>query len=90
MSKTKYIVFKDGGNEEIVIFGCTQNHSDIADFMRLGKDDIVSAGFVNIYIDSNDKIVVHCYGKSDSLELDARIKKDTFLAKFALDPNDIW
>jgi len=90
MSKTKYIVYKDGIEEEIVIFGCTQNHVDVALKMNLRDGDVVGAGFVNIYKDANGEIVINCYGESTSLEIESRGNKDTFLAKFALDPNDMW
>lgn len=84
MNKTKYIVFKDGHCEEIIIFGSTMTHYDVADQMQLSDAIILSAGFVGIGVNLHNEIEVKCYGRSESLGIKSDHERDSFLAQQAL------
>lgn len=82
-AEMKYVVLTSKLGEQMVVFPKTFNHSDMADvlnhvrhthglnWMRVQKTP-VSAGFTD---------GMNCYGRSESLNLDARIPADTALLK---------
>ena len=64
---TKYIIVERNGNEIPVLFSASINHCD----MRVGK--VVSAGFCQVFTGTGAKDVsVCCFGKSESLNIEAR------------------
>ena len=71
--ETKYIVYTTHlGGEVMIVFPSVVNHIDVA--RRLcGRDAVVSAGFLDIGVASDDEGVAytapnfHCYGESESL-----------------------
>jgi len=84
MNKTKYIVFLNGYNKEIIIFGCTMTHVEVAQQMQLSDANILSAGFVSVGMNSHNEIEVNCHGRSESLGLKSDQERDSFLALHAL------
>ena len=58
-----------GDMESIVIFPIWGNHKIMAN--RLGKDHVISAGFVKL-ISDDGKVKVDCYGASTSLGIPSR------------------
>jgi len=85
MNKTKYIVYDDSLCAQILIFGPTLQHGDVADQMGV-RDRVISAGFLSIGIKDIDEleIGVSAYGRSISLDIDSNPETDTFLARYAL------
>lgn len=80
----KYIVVKElrlegfGTMDMVaVVFPTYVAHSDMAYSMRLSRDEIDSAGFVDF--DSSGK--AHAYGNSESLSLDSQPERDTKLVQ---------
>lgn len=81
--QTKYIVFTGPYTEEMLIFGDTLKHSDVA--IRMGVlNNMISAGFLHISLDEEGSPTVKAYGESTSLEVKARPEKDTYLAQRVL------
>lgn len=75
MAKCKYIITK---NENILVFGNAQNHSEYK-FM-----EPIRAGFINFIMNVDGDVDVVCCGKSESLKLESDEKRDTYLAKLEL------
>lgn len=65
----KYIVLKEFGGCDFVpfIFSPCINHADMVRQLGQTKDDVLSAGFVSFGTNKKGKVVVSCYGKSDTL-----------------------
>jgi hypothetical protein len=61
----KYLIIKDGGLEQPIVFPNTFTHSDVA--RRYGYDNIISAGFVSFGDVGSGDVGSACYGKSVSL-----------------------
>jgi len=76
MKETKYIVYDSGLCEEMIIFGNTLQHADVARAMGVTP---LSAGFLNIGIDENNEVSVRAYGESISLKLESG-EHDTSIA----------
>ena len=71
MTRTKYIVIED---ENIIIFPETLVHKEVAD--KFGN--VIRAGFCQIFTDGSD-IIYHCFGRSDSLNLESDVEMDSYL-----------
>ena len=52
MDSTKYIVYDSGQDAEMIIFGSSLQHVDVAAEMRI-SDSVISAGFLWIGINKN-------------------------------------
>ncbi len=83
MISTKYIVFDSGIDTEMMIFGSSLQHVDVAAQMKI-TDSLISAGFLDIGINSKGKIFVEAYGNSLSLDIESIVEFDTELAKKVL------
>ena len=83
MISTKYIVFDSGIDAEMMIFGSSLQHVDVAAQMKI-TDSLISAGFLNIGINSFGEIFVEAYGKSISLDIGSIVEFDSQLAKKVL------
>jgi len=83
MISTKYIVFDSGLDAEMIIFGSPMQHVDVAAQMKI-TDSLISAGFLNIGINSFGEIFVEAYGKSISLDIGSIVEFDSQLAKKVL------
>ena len=80
----KYIVYEGYLCQEIVIFPVFRDHRGFATQLQIREDDAVSAGFV-----SDDRLNhIRCYGRSTSLDVDSRPKKDTALLRRSLGWNE--
>jgi hypothetical protein len=81
MSKVKYIVV-EGSFREMIIFGDTKQHADIAQKFKNEYNEIVSAGFLSVgYADvGSNAIAVRAYGESVSLGLKSDPNRDSKLA----------
>ena len=73
MLATKYIVFKLGSLEDMIIFSGLQQHANISQKIN---SEVVSAGFMRL---SKDGPI--CYGDSVSLKTSSRPDEDTKLAR---------
>jgi hypothetical protein len=71
----KYIIIDEGTLEYPVIFSEFCGHDEYAKGKR-----VVAAGFVNFYIENN-KIYVHTYGKSMSLNIESRKQDGKIIEK---------
>lgn len=76
MNEVKYV---RTSNDDIVVFPASMEH---AKFKHLNP---VSAGFIQFYVENN-KIKCECYGKSFSLDIEAK-KEDNILADIQLTRN---
>lgn len=76
--RQKYIVFKTGNLEDIVTFSELMGHNDFA--RALGNQKVLSAGFIEVYVDHNGQLACTCFGRSVTLELDSRGDLDTQVA----------
>lgn len=65
--RAKYIVLEDWTP---VVFGETLSHKHVA---KLGHGTCLGAGFCSIDADGR----YHCYGNSESLQIDSRGKEDS-------------
>jgi len=72
----KYVIgiVRNSSAEHVFIFPRTINHNDFAKFMRI--HEVRSAGFFSL----DDAGEMHCYGKSESLNVPSR-PQDTELVK---------
>lgn len=81
MKSTKYIVYETYSTSEMVIFGATQEHAQVA--LKLGVKP-VSAGFLNFNIEKDEYgqnvPVANAYGESVSLDIKSRPEIDSHLA----------
>lgn len=68
----KYIIVLDKGEEVPIIFPKDIEHVRVWS----DRDNIISAGFVDIFMGFDNKFVVTTYGESISLKLKSR-KKDS-------------
>ena len=64
----KYVIAKEGGLEQPIIFPTTMNHSDIV----VRRATIVSAGFVDFYAVEGCKLHFKTRGSSTTLGLRSR------------------
>lgn len=91
MNKVKYIVI-EGSYREMIIFGDTRQHVDVANKFLNDYNKIVSAGFLNICqgfdIAGHPIVSVQAYGESISLNVKSDPERDTKLAKRTLDLED--
>ncbi len=82
--KSKYIVIRNAGtmrtSDAAIVFPELMKHSDVAAAFG-GRDRVLGAGFVNVYLDG--EIKVHVYGHSESLKIESR-PADAFLVRSAL------
>ena len=78
----KYIVFSDGksGAESPLIFPTAWAHSQIAERMASPGLSVVAAGFVKLAANGH----VECSGRSDSLGIPSRPKRDAGLISKSL------
>lgn len=83
MSSTKYIVYDSGVDAEMIIFGDSLQHVDVAHQMKI-TDSIISAGFLLIRLNKKTEVSVDAYGKSMSLDVPSIPEFDTKLAKKVL------
>ena len=83
-NKTKYITFEGQNTEDILIFGGTTTHAEIARCMGLREGDVLGAGFMDVYVDASGNPRATCYGKSVSLDVECRDTEDSWLAEMAL------
>ncbi len=79
----KYVVYKYynciGQEEEtVVVFPELVDHIAIARGVTGDLDDVVSAGFVS-FGEDNEKMKATCYGRSDTLNKQARVEDDSDL-----------
>lgn len=75
----KYIVSdKIGrlGNEIAIMFPFHIQHVEMATKLGLGRDDIISAGFVHLVAEKDGEQRFGVYGHSFSLKKDSREKED--------------
>lgn len=70
MFNAKYVVFEDNGLEDMMIFSSLQKHVDIVHAADLNP---ISAGFIDHGL--------HCFGESNSLNLEARPEEDRAIAR---------
>jgi len=79
-AEMKYIVVNTGLYGECpIIFDKLLSHTSIAGSWTAVKiNAVVSAGFLSVY-EKDGKIVVGCYGKSDTLKIKAREEIDSAL-----------
>lgn len=70
MTTMKYITFSDNGCENIVIFGNTMKHVDVA--TSLGLSVVLGAGYINGFLSGDLK----CFGDSLSLDIKSRGSED--------------
>jgi len=84
MANSKYITYMGVFSDTIVIFDNNELHANIAAKMKLTLDDILSAGFLNIFIKDDNEIDVICYGESISLNKKSDPVSDTTMAQKAL------
>jgi len=75
---TKYVVCRSCGahNEIVTLVAAWDNHADALDEFQ--RDMVVSAGEFTL-TPENDKIVVSCFGKSTTLDIESRGEKDAWL-----------
>lgn len=78
MVKIKYIVMRYKGFETGVIFPEHLGHDEFAKNMRVGKNDILGAGFAD-FKDINGHTIIKCYGSSLSLNIDSRDNDDAMV-----------
>jgi hypothetical protein len=82
----KYIVTEENRVHHFCIFDKTQVHSDIAHGM---EGQPVGAGFCTIVgnydpdeeYEENDNVIVHCYGRSNSLDIISRPEDSEIIAE---------
>ncbi len=77
MDKAKYIVAQIGNDEVMIVFPSFETHNHMARFFN---NKVVSAGFIDFFINASEEVEVKCTGKSVSLNLKSR-PKDTQLAE---------
>ena len=82
--KTKYIVYDSVLSAEMIIFGNTLQHADVADQMRV-KHLIISAGFLSVGTNAKGFTQVEAFGNSISLDVKSNEEFDSALAKKVLD-----
>lgn len=77
MSASKYIVVQESGtgNLSILIFSNLLIHREVARGFK-----VLSAGFVSFYPDEGPAGEFHCYGRSESLDIDSNPERDNKLA----------
>lgn len=68
----KYLVTDKYGMEEVILFPCWWQHADMANDMRWGADDIISAGCLK----RNDAGTLYCFGESVPLKKKSRPEED--------------
>jgi hypothetical protein len=75
----KYIVLVFNGAEQVTVFPFSVKHSDLFDYMKRQCADIraVSAGFF-----IRDEGVIHCFGRSESLDLSSRLQDQNAVESF--------
>jgi len=84
MNDRKYIIVKESTFKTAILFEGVLSHDD---FLKVyDKDDIVSAGFFQVYI-KDGELCVSTYGKSTTLELESK-KEDSRLIERIL--KDKW
>lgn len=67
MSRNKYIITNN--SHLVYVFPELINHADMANSLRLSKEDIHSAGFIQFSYDKElNRPDCHCYGDSVSLK----------------------
>lgn len=71
MHDFKYIVFLYGDHEVALTFPAFIGHDEMARNVG-GKDNVVSAGFFSVGMNSDQEIEVDAWGKSVSLKLKSR------------------
>lgn len=80
MNDPKYIVV-DFTEMKIFSGGC--KHRDEAE--KYGTNNVTSAGFIKILVNiSEAKVIVECYGESDSLGVKSNPVMDNLIAKIML------
>ena len=79
MSISKYIVYDSGFAAEMIVFGDSLQHADLAAQMGV-TDRIVSAGFLLFRVVQGE-FLVDAYGKSHSLDVKSNEISDTMLAR---------
>lgn len=94
MRDQKYIHFDvlQGIDDVIVTFNTAINHSDMAFDLTRNKENIISAGFVAYTVDRdsyNDLIAIpRCYGRSDSLGVQADPETDSKILRRQMNVDD--
>jgi hypothetical protein len=83
MSGGKYLVMSNGEHGEYaVVFNETESHDKMARKLG-GRDFVLGAGEVSIGESSEGRYVT-CFGKSTTLKLPSRGRKDAFFVSFAV------
>ena len=83
MSGGKYLVMSNGYcGEYAVVFNETESHDKMAEKLG-GKQFVLGAGQVSIGESSKGRYVT-CFGKSTTLKLPSRGRKDAFFVSFAV------
>jgi hypothetical protein len=80
--KQKYIVYKSGGLEDIMVFSELLNHSEAA--RAVGRENVISAGFMHVEPDGEYELKCSCYGSSTTLDLQSRGEVDAKVAMLRL------
>lgn len=80
--KQKYIVYKSGNLEDIMVFSELLNHSEAA--RAVGKENVISAGFMHVEPAGEYELTCSCYGHSATLELKSRGEADAKVAMLRL------
>lgn len=74
----KYVV-TSGPAERLIFFPHSLPHSAIA--TMLGNAKVVAAGFLSLVTNTQGKISVNCYGRSQSLDVGSRPEDSRLAAK---------
>mgnify|MGYP006436936721 CR=1 FL=1 len=76
MNGMKYIVYDNGMYSAPVIFPSSEDHADFSRRLGIKREDIMSAGFVELGPDG-----LQAYGSSHSLGIRSDSERDTKLIK---------
>jgi hypothetical protein len=97
--EVKYIFYKDNGGlelEHVVVFDCLGvSHADMARCLRLDREQILSAGFIQFGTNASNNqgsgfapsAKAHIYGRSESLQINSNPDHEAMINKL-LDLNN--
>ena len=75
MRSPKYVITELNGMVNVHILAAHEQHCDFINIYN----DIVSAGFFQIFVNANGAPDISCYGKSVTLEVESRPEIDSRL-----------
>jgi len=88
MNGAKYIVVHIHSTESLIIFDDKIEHASFVNMLMINQHDVISAGFVSIYVDIYNQQTARAWGESIGLRVKARQIEDTKLLKTMLFGNN--